>query len=227
MQKQTQTLSGHLRRSAVAIGLVLAVVGCAKAAPTKKVVIVTPTPQASPTAEITDEPTLEPTASLSPTPLASATATTATTPTAGESSGSGIGCAGTAEHLAFFAEAAGALTFDVYCAALPSSWWLTATEYKQTAGGYLTISYKNNGGDVITVDEGNFCAGVATCWASSSDLGSASFGDMPGSLVTLAGGQYAVFVGPNTALGYQITGKGMSQASFVAIAAAMVKIPKS
>ncbi|HEX7490271.1 MAG TPA: hypothetical protein VF337_01040, partial [Candidatus Limnocylindrales bacterium] len=128
---------------------------------------------------------------------------------------------------AFFSEASNALSFDVYCAVLPSSWWLSATEYRQPDGGYMTISYKNNSGAVITVGEGNFCAGVATCWDSASDLGSASFGDLPGSLKTLAGGQFAVFVNPRTSLAYQITGKGMSQAAFVAMAAAMVKVAKS
>jgi hypothetical protein len=231
----SQTLSGPFLRSVVALGLVLAVVGCSKAAPTKQVVVPTPSPQASPTVETTDQPSLAPTSTPAPSatpapsssPTAVAVTTPAATPTPASTAGSGIPCTGTAEHLAFFAEAANALSFDVYCAALPSNWWLSATEYKQSDGGYLTISYKNLGGDVVTVGEGNFCPGVATCWASASDLGSASFGDLGGSLKTLASGQYAVFVSPDTSSGYQITGKGMSQADFVAMAAAMVKVAKS
>jgi hypothetical protein len=182
---------------------------------------------ASPTVEITDQPSLQPTLAPSPTPSAVAVATPTATPTPASTAGSDLGCTGTAEHLAFFVEASKALSFDVYCAALPSSWWLKATEYKQPGGGYLTISYTNLSGALVTVGEGNFCAGVATCWDSASDLGSASFGDQSGSLKTLAGGQFAVFVNPSTALAYQITGKGMSQADFVAMAAAMVKVPKS
>jgi hypothetical protein len=233
-------------RSAVALGLVLAVVGCAKAAPTKGPVVVASTPRATPTAEITAEPTPSPTASSIASPTASSTAsptakasakaratavaTSTATPTStatATAAGSGLACTGTAEHLAFFVEAANALTFNIYCAVLPSSWWLSAIEYRQPDGGYLTISYKNLSGGVITVGEGNFCAGVATCWASASDLGTASFGDKSGLLKQLSGGQYAVFVDPGTASGYQITGKGMSQADFVAMAAAMVKVPKS
>jgi hypothetical protein len=36
-----------------------------------------------------------------------------------------------------------------------------------------------------------------------------------------------VFVGAGTSSGYRITGKSMSQADFAAMAAAMVKVPKS
>jgi hypothetical protein len=235
---KTQTLV----RSVVALGLVLAVVGCAKAAPTKGPVVVTPTSQATPTAEITAEPTPSPTASSTASPTAKASAkasatavvtstatatATATSTSTATAAGSGLACTGTAEHLAFFVEAANALTFNIYCAVLPSSWWLSAIEYRQPDGGYLTISYKNLSGGVITVGEGNFCAGAPACWASASDLGTASFGDKSGLLKQLSGGQYAVFVDPGTASGYQITGKGMSQADFVAMAAAMVKVPKS
>jgi len=124
-------------------------------------------------------------------------------------------------------EAAGVLGFDVYCAALPTSWWLQATEYKQPDGGYLTIQYKNNSGGQIDVGEGNFCAGAPDCWTSASDLGAANFGDRAGQLKQLAGGQYAVFVDAGTTHGYRIIGKGMSQSDFVAMAAAMVKVAKS
>jgi hypothetical protein len=217
-------------RSAIALGLVLAVVGCAKAAPTKGLVVVTPAPRATPTAEITAEPTPTPTASPTAKASAKASAAAVATPTSAATAtaaGSGLACTGTAEHLAFLVEAANALTFNIYCAVLPSSWWLSAIEYRQPDGGYLTISYKNLSGGVITVGEGNFCAGAPACWASASDLGTASFGDKSGLLKQLSGGQYAVFVDPGTASGYQITGKGMSQADFVAMAAAMVKVPKS
>jgi hypothetical protein len=217
-------------RSAVALGLILAVVGCAKAAPTKGPVVVTPTSRATPTAEITAEPTPSPTASPTAKASAKASATavaTSTSTATGTAVGSGLACTGTAEHLAFFVEAANALTFNIYCAVLPSSWWLSAIEYRQPDGGYLAISYKNLSGGVITVGEGNFCAGASACWASASDLGTASFGDKSGLLKQLSGGRYAVFVDPGTASGYQITGKGMSQADFVAMAAAMAKVPKS
>jgi hypothetical protein len=223
----SKTMSGPFLRSVVALGLVLAVVGCSKAAPTKQVVAPTPTAEASATVEITDQPSLAPTDTPAPSPSAAASSTPAPTPTPASTAGAGIACTGTAEHLAFFAEAANALNIGVYCASLPSSWWLSATEYKQPDGGYMTISYKNLSGGLITVGEGNFCPGVSACWDSASDLGSASFGDMSGSLKMLAGGQFAVFVNPNTPGGYQMTGKGMSQADFVAMAAAMVKVAKS
>ena len=66
----------------------------------------------------------------------------------------------------------------------------------------------------------------SNCWASSSDLGSVQFGNLFGELKDLGGGQFAVFVNPNTKTGYRIVGTGMSQATFIPMAAAMVKVPR-
>jgi hypothetical protein len=178
-----------------------------------------PTSSATPT----DTPAATPTAA----PTATPSATPSATPAASGSGGPAAGCTGTAEDQAFFAEAASVLSFDVYCAALPTSWWLQATEYKESSGGYLTIQYKNLGGGQIDIGEGNFCAGLPDCWASASDLGTASFGDRSGQLKLLAGGQYAVFVDSGTTHGYRMIGKGISQSDFVAMAAAMLKVAGS
>jgi hypothetical protein len=150
------------------------------------------------------------------------------TPAPTAASGSGVAaCTGTAEHQAFFKEASSLLSFDAYCAALPSSWWLQNTQYQLPNGGQLTIEYKNAHGGLISVGEGNFCSGAPLCWTSSSDLGAASFGDLSGSLKLRSGSVYAVYVSPGTTHGYQIVGSGVSQADLAAFAAAMVKIPKS
>jgi hypothetical protein len=220
---KTGTVTTSVLRCAAVAAIVVALAGCSKAAATQKLAILTPTPRPTPTA--TPAPT--PTATSSASASASASGSIAPTETPAGTTGPVGACTGTAEHLAFFAEAAGQLKFDVYCAALSAKWWLTATEYKMPNGGYLTISYKNSSGGLITVGEGNFCAGAPLCWSSASDLGTANFGDKAGSLKQLSGGQYAVFVDPGTTHGYQIVGKGVSQADFVAIAAAMVKVAKS
>jgi hypothetical protein len=210
-------------RVAVVAAVVVSFAGCTKVSTAPTSAALTPTPKASATAvrTATPTPTTKPSASV-----ASASPTSpSTSPTATGGAPTAI-CTGTAEHLAFFQEAAKALTFSVYCASLPAKWWLSATEYRLPNGGYLTISYQNTAGNTISVGEGNFCVGLPDCWTSVSDLGSANFGSMSGSLKQLSGGQFAVFVNPGTAHGYRIVGKGMSQASFVAIAAGMIVVSK-
>ena len=133
---------------------------------------------------------------------------------------------------AYFTNATHTLAFGYYCAVLPSGWVLSNTAWaKPKTGGWMTIDYHNSKKtQTVTVGEGDFCAQTAdptNCWTSSSDLGTAAFGDMTGELEQLSDGSFAVFVNPNTKTGYQIIGKGMSQASFVAMAAAMVLMPKS
>jgi hypothetical protein len=128
--------------------------------------------------------------------------------------------------------AAHTLPLGVYCAKLPSGWILGTTKWdKPKTGHWMTISYHNkNKTQTITVGEGDFCAQTAdptNCWTAASDLGTASFGGMTGTLEQLSGGQFAVFVNANTKSGYQIVGKGMTQSAFVAMAAAMVLIPKA
>lgn len=224
-------VSGYVLRGATIMIMVVAFAGCAKSAPTHRVTLPTTSPTDTPAATDTPMPTDTPVALPSPstiaTPTTAPTDTPTDTPAASGSGGPAAACTGTAEHQAFFAEAASVLSLDVYCAALPTGWWLQATEYKEANGGYLTIQYKNLGGGQIDIGEGNFCAGLPDCWASASDLGTASFGDRSGQLKLLAGGQYAVFVDSGTTHGYRMIGKGMSQADFVAMAAAMVKVAKS
>lgn len=239
MKDETVT---SVRWGAVVVAMILAFAGCTGASATPRVVYVTPNPTATPYVAPTEEPTATATPTAAGTEGATASATSAATAaatataTAGASStaaasfsaaAAAASCTGTADHKAFFDTAASVLSFDVYCAALPSNWWLQDAQYQQPNGGLLTMEYENAGGGLITVGEGNFCPGLPDCWASASSLGSAKFGSLSGSLKLLAGGKYAVYVDAGTTHGYQIIGKGMSQATFVAYAAAMVKIPRA
>jgi hypothetical protein len=222
---------------------VLVLSACSSAKQTQVSIVATPSPAATATATPTASPTAPPSptpedsasAEASPsaevTPSAEETPTAAPTdtpvPTAASTAGAAA-CTGTADHQAFFKQAAAALKFDVYCAALPSAWWLQSTQYQEHNGGQLTIQYKNVKGGLISVGEGNFCAGAPACWTSVSDLGSASFGGLSGSMKLRTNApSYAVFVDAGTTHGYQIIGQGMSQTDFAAFAAAMVKVPKS
>ncbi len=57
-------------------------------------------------------------------------------------------------------------------------------------------------------------------------MGNAKFGDLAGKLDSLGSGCYAVYA-TSGAFHYAATGSGVTQASFVSIAAALIKVPKS
>lgn len=181
----------------------------------------TPTPKATPAPSATTKPSLAPTSvpTPAPTPVPSAT------PTSPASF-----CTGTAEHQAFFADAANKLPFDVYCAVLPAGWYFQAADYTQPNGGKLTINYKGPGGATLAVSEGAFCTtSAADCSPHVSIRGTAAFGDKPGMLDVLSTPPdvLVVYVNPGTKVAYQISSGNLTQAKFVALAAQMSKVPKS
>jgi hypothetical protein len=136
-------------------------------------------------------------------------------------------CTGSTDNQAFWADVAGKFSWDAYCPVLPPRWYVSAGNYEQPAGGKLKMAYKGPGGATLEVDEGSFCtADALACAPSSGALGSANFGDLAGSLDSLSGGGLALYVAPGTARAYTLTGTGLSQETFVSIAAALVKVAK-
>lgn len=216
------------RFAAIVIAAALTVGGCGAAAPTPQIIYVTPVPTPSPIIiYVTPPPTPTPAATSSP----EATATPTSTATANPSPTSrAAACTGTAANKAFFVDAAANLPFDVYCAALPSKWWLQNGGYELPDGGNLHVTYGNASGGFVVLSEGAWCAGAGpTCSYRISVLGSASFGGMAGELVLTDNAPitYALYVAPSTTHAYSMTGTGMSQSQFVAWAAAVVKVPRS
>jgi hypothetical protein len=119
------------------------------------------------------------------------------------------------------------LTFPVYCAKLPAGWYLSSASYELPNGGFLKASYKGPGGATFAISEGAFCtAGASACSPNDSKIGSAKFGDLSGTLYSLSGG-FVVYVAPGTAKAYTVSGKGLTQASFVGLAAAISSVPRS
>jgi hypothetical protein len=230
-------LVGSAARGVVVLTMAVAFAGCGSSSTEPTPVTPAPTLTASPTLYLApvESPTVSSAVTVpgsSSTPTVKPTATAAATPTAAGSaeptfSAAAGKCTGTAEHKAFFDEGAAALSFDVYCAALPSDWWLEGGNWAQPNGGLLTATYQNVKGWTISLGEGNFCPGLPDCWHSTSNLGTASFGSLSGSLKLVSAGTYGVYVDAGTTHGYQILGKGMTQAQFVSWAAALVKVPKS
>ena len=229
------------RHAAVVMAIGLIIAACNAATPTPQAPAQTPadtaavTPPLPSTAVATEtaNPSVTPTPAPTPTPTVAPTETPAATQTPPAAPGNAAACPGYSANASYFAEAARTLGFDIYCAQLPSGWSMSATAYLRPHGsrGWFTAAYHNKKKtQTITVGEGDFCghtSNPSTCWASSADLGSVAFGNLFGTLKDLGGGQFAVFVNPNTKTGYRIVGSGMSQGTFVSMAAAMVRVPKS
>ena len=185
-----------------------------------------PTPSPSPTPVPTPSPvpTASPTEAASPTVVPSPTARPQVAAVPASS------CSGSAGNKAFWAQVAPLMSWDVYCAILPSGWGVSLSPgggYDQSSGGTLYMSYSGPDGETLRLDEGAFCTTDASACATGTAAGAARFGDLPGLLHTLSGGGFAVYVNPGTATGYTVTGSGMSRGAFVSLAAALAKVAKS
>jgi len=163
----------------------------------------TPPPEETPPAEETPEPT---------------------------PAGGTAACTGTAANRTFFQEIAGTVDWDVYCAVLPARWHIDSDPSKNTfslaGGGRMQIAYVGPGGARLTLQQGSFCtAGVSACSPRDQTIGDASFGDRTGTLVTLGPDKgFALYVDSGQAPSWALTGTGMDQATFVALAAALHRI---
>jgi hypothetical protein len=219
--------SGGMRIVLVALAACLSAAACSQTTPPGTALITPsatakatatpkPTPTATPTVEITAE--ASPSVAPSATPLATLPAAEAVPATT---------CTGSADNQAFFEETAKKQKFDVYCAVLSPKWWLDSGSYTLPGGGSVLVEYKNSSGAVLSIAEGNFC--VSSCSPKVSTLGSAAFGDRVGELDLISSSPetYAIYVDPGTKLAYQITGYGMTQATFISLAAGLVKVARS
>jgi hypothetical protein len=209
--------------STALVGLI--VVGCVpgKVEPTPIIVVVTPSPTPIATPRVT--PTHSPTPAPSPIETSTPEATT-TPPIATEVPATT--CTGSASNQAFWAEAAGKMSWDVYCPVLPSGWYVKTGNYSQPGGGQIQMTFKGPGTATLEVDEGAFCIGSgASCAPSLGSLGTANFADRPGALESRVGGGFALYVAPGTSKAYTLIGTGMSQSKFVELAAALAKVAKS
>lgn len=177
-----------------------------------------PTPKPSPTPAPAASATPTPAPTPAPTPTPAATPTPVPTPTSRADA-----CSGTADHKSFFAEAAAVLTFDVYCAVLPSGWWLKAASYTVPNGGYLEVTY-GSATQTFVVREGRDCPPDKACIAYGGPVGAASFGPLSGQLYLNSTTYSLVVTSPKP---YVMYASGMTQARFTSIAAAFVKVPKS
>jgi hypothetical protein len=207
------------RRGAAVLAMALALAGCVGAAATPA-----PTPTSTPTATAAVTPTP---ATPTPTMAATPTATAAVTPTpAASPTSAAAACTGSAANQAWFVEAAANLHFDVYCAVLPSGWWLQSASYVLPSGGFLQAEYKSGGGAGFHLWEGGWCPPDKACIAHGPQIATASFGGLAGTL-HLNNTTYTLEVGTWADPAYLMVGSGMTQAQFLAWAAALVRVPAS
>jgi len=217
----------------------------------------TPGPTATPTLNATPSPTSTaaatdtsggggggPTPSASPTPSGSATATataTATGPAA--TAAPGDMCSGSATTKAWWTTAANQVGPAIYCGIVSGSWYFQGAGDTWGSKGTVVALYQTNGGAKIVLQEGAFClTSAAACSPHDSTIGAAKFGDLDGTLYTCgtshgclsnpsypigAGAGLTIYVNPGQVAAYTATGRGVDQATFKAIVAALVRVAKS
>jgi hypothetical protein len=145
-------------------------------------------------------------------------------------------CTGTSQFTDLFAEAAAQEPFDVYCAVLPDEYWIKSGSYTLPNGGNVTIEYVNARGFKLALEEGNVCPdGLSACGVNGAPSGTIRLGDLTADLYATAmpvdsAGTievYMAFAQAGAGRMYGLTGYGMSQATFVELAATLVKVAAS
>ncbi len=184
---------------------------------------VEPTPdETSPSPATTDPPVATPTPSPAGSPAASPG--DSPDPNASPTAPSEAVCTGSDDNRAFFAAAAVVLAWDVYCAVLPSGWFVSSGQYRQANGGFLEIGYRGPGGRTLDLREGAFCTEEDGCVPDGSAAGAAAFGALDGTLIALDGGGWAVVVAPGETLSWFAIGTGLDETAFRELAGALHRV---
>jgi hypothetical protein len=217
-------------RSMLVLGVVAALglspLACrSRPMPSPIYVYLTPTP--APTA-----PPGSPTAAPSGSQIAVSTPTPGATATASASAGNvAAACTGSEDDRTFFATAAAAVRWGVYCAVLPGRWHIASGTYTGRNGGVLEVSYDGPGSAALELSEGAFCtAGASACSPHDAVVGPVAFDSLAGTLYTWtpSPGQtlYVIYVSPGTGHAYTLAGSGLSESSFRSIAGHMYRVLK-
>ena len=199
--------------------LVLVAAACSTASsPTAGQVTALATPTAS-VPRTGGQATVTPAAATGTPAQATTTPGATTTPVA---SSDADACSGSADNRNFFASAAQAFKWAVYCAVLPAGWYVNTGNY---LGDQLTISYKGPGGVSLELKEGAYCTdGEGVCQPKVKELGPTLYGDQMGTLFTLEPG-YAVYINDGTTLpSWAAASVTLDETTFVKLVAALHKV---
>jgi hypothetical protein len=228
------------RERTLALAGCLAVAGCSAAAGTPEVIYITPTPAVTPIViYVTPAPTITPlvvyvtpqtpesTATPSPQPVATSTPVPTLTPTSPAAR-----CSGTDDNKAFFAQAAAAMKWTVYCAVLPAGWHVSNGTYAYAPNGLLEVDYQGPATSTATLVEGDLCGkggtGMCTWHTLGVDQGPAQFGSLQAELWvrTLGPAFVAIDAGYNSTHECLLHTSDVTVASAQTIAADMIAVPK-
>mgnify|MGYP000023421649 CR=1 FL=1 len=113
---------------------------------------------------------------------------------------------------------ADAVAWPVYCPALTGRWFVDSGQYRLAGGGWLEISYRGPDGARITLREGAYCGGD-DCLSAGTDLGAADVGDLPGTLLDVGDGGYAVLADPDGPNAWELIASGLPEDAVRSIAA--------
>ncbi len=133
-------------------------------------------------------------------------------------------CSGSDRNRDFFAAAAEAVDWAVYCAVLPAGWYVDQGSYRLAAGGRLEIAYTGPDGARLELFEGAFCSDASGCVPPGTDVGEAAFGNRSGTLVELADGGWAVVVDRGARISWLAVGEGLDRGEFVDLAARLALV---
>lgn len=174
------------------------------------------TPSASVPVDPTDEPVETPTEPPTEEPSEEVPS---------ESVGPGAAaCSGSDQNRDFFEDAASVLDWTVYCAVLPTGWFVNSGEYRRAGGGRLEIAYRGPGGARLELHEGAYCAAGDGCVPSGTDAGEASFGDKSGTLVATDDSGWALIVDADSQISWLAVGTGLDEAEFRALTSALAAV---
>ena len=135
--------------------------------------------------------------------------------------GPAAACSGSDENRDFFRAAASVLRWTVYCAVLPSGWFVDSGQYRQASGGWVQIAYRGPGGARLELREGAFCSAGDGCVPAGTDAGDGQFGDKAGTAVALDDGGWAVVVDRGEQISWLAVGTDLDEAAFQKIARAL------
>jgi hypothetical protein len=136
-------------------------------------------------------------------------------------------CTGSDNNRAFFVNFARSIPWHVFCAVLPTGWFVSSGSNRLAGGGRLIISYKGPAGATVTLSEGSWCTDANGCIPSGSDSGSAPFGSLSGLVYDLSasgGTGWAVVVDGGQAPSWMLETHGLDQPTTLALAAALVEV---
>ena len=189
---------------------------------------------AAPTGAPAVAPTGTPPASQpAPLPTPAETETPAETPVAAsegppsspsDTPGTAAACSGSDNNRDFFIDAAAALSFDVYCPALPRGWFVETGEYTLRNGGMLAITYHGPAGAAIDLLETGPCAPDDDCMPAGTEEGEAAFATRPATVVALGDGRLMIVAEASREGQWSITGTGLDEPALTKIAADLVLV---